>query len=137
MMTKSYLELATLPTFEERYHYLRLAAVVGEQTFGSERYLNQAFYTSHEWRRIRNVVQIRDEGCDLGIPGREIHGTVYIHHINPITPEDLKFGRPSLLDPDNLITVTHQTHNAIHFGDENLLVRAEPTVRTPGDTKEW
>lgn len=126
-----------LPTFEERYHYLRLAAVVGEQTFGSERFLNQAFYNSQEWKRARNGVIVRDNGCDLGIPGREIHATVYIHHINPITPDDLKYGRYSLIDPDNLITVTHQTHNAIHYGDESQLTRAEPTVRTPGDTKEW
>lgn len=133
---RSYNELQHILTFEGRFHYLSLGGEVGYQTFGSERYLNQRFYNSREWKRARDLVIIRDNGCDLGIPGREIFGQVFIHHMNPISPEDLKFGRPSLIDPDNLITVTHQTHNAIHYGDERQLVQ-DFVERRPGDTREW
>lgn len=136
MTNRSYDELRRLTTFEDRFRYLSLAGIVGEQTFGGERYLNQRFYNSSPWRRVRDFIIVRDGGCDLGFPGREIYGSVYIHHINPIQPEDLKFGRESLLDPDNLITVSFRTHNAIHYGDESLLVK-EYVERTPGDTKEW
>lgn len=136
--SKSYLELVKLRTFEERFRYLALGAIVGDRTFGNERYLNQRFYTSQAWRRARDIVIIRDDGCDLGIEGRKIEypNPIYIHHINPLEPDDLKFGRASLTDPDNLICVTHQTHNAIHYGDESQL--AKPVVeRRPGDTKDW
>lgn len=136
MTSRSYLELKKLPTFEQRFRYLSLRGVVGEQTFGSERYMNQQFYNSTEWKRVRYFVQVRDDGCDLGIVGRDIHDTVYIHHINPLTPDDFKYGRPSLLDPDNLITVTHRTHNAIHYGDETLLFTGL-VERRPGDTIDW
>lgn len=134
--SRTYSELEKLLTFEERFRYLALHGEVGDRTFGSERYLNQRFYTSTAWRSARNIIQIRDNGCDLGIPGREIHSTVYIHHINPITPDDLKYGRPCLTDPENLITVSHKTHNAIHFGDESLL-STDFVERRPGDHKDW
>ena len=136
MMTKRYSELERLETFEERYRYLSLAGIVGDRTFGHERFVNQAFYTSSAWRRARDVVIIRDDGCDLGIPGREINSTVYIHHINPLIPDDIKHNRSCLIDPDNLITVSHRTHNAIHYGDESQLER-EPVERTPGDHLPW
>lgn len=133
---KSYSELVKLETFEDRFRYLSLSGVVGDPTFGNERFLNQRFYTSSTWRSARNLVIVRDNGCDLGIEGRQIHSTIYIHHINPLTPEDLKFGRPCLTDPENLILVSHRTHNAIHFGDENQLDK--PLVeRRPGDTQDW
>lgn len=135
-MIKSYSEMIKLPTFEERFRYLSLQGVVGDQTFGSARFTNQEFYTSSQWRRTRNIIQIRDEGCDLGIRGREIHSTVYIHHINPLTPDDIRFGRPCLLDPNNLITVSHRTHNAIHYGDESQL-QQDPIERRPGDHMPW
>lgn len=133
---KTYKELSQILSFEDRFRYLSLAGTVGERTFGSERYLNQQFYTSAPWRRAREYVIVRDNGADLGIEGREIHGILYIHHINPLTPEDLRYGRPALLDPENLITVSHRTHNAIHYGDESLLQK-EFVERTPGDTKDW
>jgi hypothetical protein len=136
MTLKSYEELRHILTFEDRFRYLSLVGTVGDATFGSERYLNQRFYTSYEWRSVRDQVIIRDNGCDLGILGREIYGPVYVHHMNPIKPEDLKFGRYSLIDPNNLITVSHRTHNAIHYGDEKQLV-PEFVERSPGDTKDW
>lgn len=133
---KSYSELSRLPTFEERYAYLRLAGIVGEETFGFDRYLNQHFYRSREWKSVRDFVIIRDCGCDLGIPGREIQGKIMVHHMNPISSDDIE-QRPSLLlDPRYLICVTHATHNAIHFGDEKLLIK-EPIQRYPNDTCPW
>jgi len=135
-MSRSYRELRQLATFEERFRYLSLRGSVGQATFGFDRWINQGFYTSREWRQARDGIIVRDEGCDLGIDGYEIYDRIYIHHINPITLEQLESGDPCLLDPDNLITVTHQTHNAIHYGDERLLPR--PLVdRKPGDTKLW
>lgn len=136
MKIRTYEELRTLSTFEERFHYLSLAGNVGDRTFGSERYLNQSFYTSSVWRQARDLVIIRDNGCDLGIAGREIFSTIYVHHMNPITPEDVKFARASLWDPNNLITVTHRTHNAIHYGDERQLEK-EFVERAAGDMKLW
>jgi len=125
-----------LETFEERFRYLALHGQVGEATFGHDRWMNQNFYTSHEWRQIRNFVIDRDEGCDLGIPGREIYDRVYIHHMNPMMRADLVHGNEDILNPDFLITTTHKTHNAIHYGDERQLLR--PFVeRKPGDTKLW
>lgn len=133
---KSYLELEKIPTFFGRFQYLSLAGTVGDLTFGHERYLNQAFYTSSAWRRARDVVIIRDNGCDLGIPDHEIYSTVYIHHINPLTPDDLRYGRPCLVDPNNLIAVSHRTHNAIHFGDQSQL--EQPLVeRSADDHIDW
>ncbi|QNN98167.1 HNH endonuclease [Streptomyces phage Maya] len=135
-MNRSYRELRKLTTFAERFRYLALRGNVGQATFGFDRWVNQGFYTSREWRQARDRIIVRDEGCDLGIEGYEIHDRVYIHHINPITLAQLESGDPCLLDPDNLITVTHRTHNAIHYGDERLLPR--PLVaRQPGDTKLW
>ena len=133
---KTYSELIALPTFEERYRYLRLRGSVGEDTFGFDRYLNQKFYRSIEWRRVRDQVIIRDNGCDLGIEDRLIPGKVLIHHMNPITEKDIVNVTDTLLNPEYLICVSHTTHNAIHFGDENLLI-PELVVRTPYDTCPW
>lgn len=123
-------------SFEERYEYLRLDGMVGTATFGFDRYLNQRFYKSSAWRKVRDEVIVRDNGCDLGIPGREIHSGLLVHHINPISPEDLEDFNPDILDPEYLICVTHTTHNAIHFGSKNQLVTI-PQERRPGDTKLW
>jgi len=135
-MIRSYSELKRLPTFLERYRYLKLHGQIGDVTFGFDRYMNQMFYTSSEWKRIRYAVINRDNGCDLGIDGREIHDRVYIHHMNPMTPQDIKEGRTEALDIEYLITTTHRTHNAIHYGDETLLPK-EFVIRRPGDTKLW
>lgn len=125
-----------LYSFEERYEYLRLDGMVGTATFGFDRYLNQRFYKSSAWRKVRDEVIVRDNGCDLGIPGREIHSGLLVHHINPISPEDLEDFNPDILDPEYLICVTHTTHNAIHFGSKNQLVTI-PQERRPGDTTLW
>lgn len=136
MKIRSYTDLRDLKTFEERYSYLALRASVGASTFGFDRWINQQFYTSHEWRHIRNHVIARDEGLDLGIPGYEIFDRIIIHHMNPMTVEAIEEGDPDVLDPEFLISTTHRTHNAIHYGDESLLVK--PLVeRKPGDTKLW
>lgn len=136
MRTRRYSELRRLNTFEDRFKYLSLQGQVGESTFGFDRYLNQLFYRSREWKNVRHEVIVRDGGCDLGIAGYDIHGRVLIHHMNPISEEAIIQGDPDLLDPQYLITTTHQTHNAIHYGDERLLPR--PFVpRRPGDTKLW
>ena len=123
-------------TFQERYKYLRLQGAVGEETFGSDRYMNQFFYRSPEWRRVRDYVIARDGGCDLGVSGREIFERIIIHHINPIGPEDIRNRSDFLLNPDFLITTTHRTHQAIHYGDEGLLVKEE-IVRFKNDTCPW
>lgn len=133
---KCYSELILLPTFQARYQYLRLNGEVGKETFGFDRYMNQFFYRSPEWRRVRDFVISRDEGCDLGIPGREIFGRVIIHHMNPIRPEDIRNRSELLLNPEYLITTIHDTHLAIHYGDEHLLLR-EPVERRPNDTCPW
>lgn len=135
-MNRTYSQLRHFETFEERFKYLSLRGVVGARTFGANRWINQDFYTSTEWRACRNGIIVRDQGCDLGIDGFEIHDKIYIHHLNPITLQQIESGDPCIFDPDNLITVTHRTHNAIHYGDESLLPR--PLVeRRPGDTKLW
>lgn len=135
-MIRTYYELRKLETFEERYRYLALHGRVGEATFGWDRWINQQFYTSVQWRQIRHRVIARDLGCDLGVGGYEIHDRLVIHHMNPMSIEDISHGDSSILDPEFLITTTHQTHNAIHYGDERLLPR--PFVeRRPGDTKLW
>lgn len=133
---RCYSDLILLPTFEERYRYLKLSSNVGQETFGFDRYMNQAFYRSSEWRRIRDLVIIRDLGCDLGIEGHEIFGHVLIHHMNPIRPEDIRDHTDLLLNPEYLITTAHETHQAIHYGDEDLLVKA-PIQRMPNDTCPW
>lgn len=133
---KTYSELIKLPTFEERYRYLRLSGRVGKDTFGFDRYMNQNFYRSREWKRIRDEVIVRDNGCDLGIEDRIIHGRILIHHMNPITDRDILDLTEFLLDPEYLICVTHTTHNAIHYGDEDLLI-TNPVVRTRNDTCPW
>lgn len=136
MSIKTYSELIKLPTFEERYKYLRLGRQVGVDTFGFDRWLNQAFYKSKEWLAIRDHVIFRDNGCDLGIEGREIHGRVLIHHMNPITKEDLMNRSDFLLNPEYLITTMKLTHDAIHYSDESILL-SEPTIRTKNDTCPW
>ena len=133
---KTYSELIALPTFEERYRYLRLGGSVGEDTFGFDRYLNQKFYQSIEWKRIRDYVIVRDNGCDLGIEDRPIGGRILIHHMNPVTVADIRDATEFLLNPEYLISVTHETHNAIHYGDEDQLARG-PIVRTQNDTCPW
>lgn len=133
---KTYSELIELPTFKERYSYLRLSGRVGKDTFGFDRYLNQNFYRSIEWKRVRDQVIVRDNGCDLGIEDRPITGKILIHHMNPITDKDILNLTDILLNPEYLICVSHITHNAIHYGDENLLI-TEPIVRTKYDTCPW
>lgn len=133
---KTYSEMILLPTFIERFRYLQLNGSVGMDTFGHDRYLNQILYHSEEWRRFRRDVIIRDNGCDLGCEDYEIHGRVLIHHINPITVEDVLRRDPCIFDFENVISTSHNTHNAIHYGDESLLV-TEPIVRTPYDTCPW
>lgn len=136
MRSRNYRDLAVITTFEGRFRYLAIGARVGDTTFGGERYLNQRFYNSTEWKRARDVVIVRDNGCDLGIPGREIFSKVYVHHIEPITPNDFQEASPALIDPDNLITVSLRTHNAIHFGDESQLEQ-DLVERTPNDHIGW
>lgn len=133
---RNYCELHSLSNFEQRYQYLVLRGVVGQATFGYDRYLNQNFYRSREWKSVRDEVIVRDNGCDLGIEGFEIHDRIYIHHMNPMTVESVIDGDPSLLDPEYLICVTHQTHNAIHYGDERRLPR-QWVERKSGDTRLW
>ena len=136
MSIRTYSELILLPTFDERYQYLRLSGTVGEETFGFDRYLNQMFYKSKEWKRIRNEVIIRDNGCDLGVLGREIYGKILIHHMNPIRKDDILRRSEYLLDPEYLICTVKNTHDAIHYGDEGLLIRM-PKARTKNDTCPW
>lgn len=133
---KRYSELQSIESFEDRYEYLRLNGRVGEDTFGLERFLNQDFYRSKEWKDIRNYVIVRDNGCDLGCPGYEIQGQILIHHMNPITKDDILNRTPYLLDPEYLISTTKNTHNAIHYGDKDLLPK-DPVVRTKYDTCPW
>jgi hypothetical protein len=133
---RTYTELMSLSEFEDRFQYLMLRGVVGRPTFGHERWLNQKFYTSREWRDLRNFVIARDEARDLGVPGYEIHAKLVIHHMNPVEIEDLRQANDDIFDPEYLITTTLRTHNAIHFGDERQL--PQPFVeRRPGDTKLW
>lgn len=138
MKSKRYSELMKLDTFEERYRYLKLNGKVGEDTFGSSRYLNQGFYSSNEWRKFRREIIIRDNGCDLAIEGREIPkgARLFIHHINPISPEDLYENTDLLMDPENVICCSYNTHQAIHFGDESLL-SLDIVERRPNDTIPW
>lgn len=136
MSIRTYSELISLPTFEERYRYLRLSGRVGEETFGFDRYINQIFYRSKEWKEIRDRVIVRDNGCDLGIPGREIYGKILIHHMNPITQENILNRSDLLLNPEYLICTVKNTHDAIHYGDESILYK-DPIVRSKNDTCPW
>jgi len=136
MRTRSYSDLCRLRTFEERYDYLALRSQVGIATFGFDRWINQAFYHSAEWKSIRHHVIARDLGCDLGVEGHEIYDRIYIHHMNPVKVDQLTYGDESVVDPEFLISVTHRTHNAIHYGDKNLLPR-QYSPRRPNDTKLW
>lgn len=136
MNIRRYSELIKLPTFEERFEYLRLDGQVGVDTFGSDRYLNQIFYKSPEWKKIRDEIIIRDQCCDLAMSGYDIHGPVLIHHLNPITKEDILSGTDLLLNPEYLVCTIQSTHNAIHYGDVNLLI-TNPIERKPNDTCPW
>ena len=133
---RTYDELIQIPTFKERYEYLKLVGEVGKDTFGFDRYLNQNFYKSPIWRRIRNEVILRDNGCDLAHPDRPIPGKIIIHHMNPVDTDDVIYQREILLNPNYLICVSHITHNAIHYGDMELLP-SDPIERKPNDTCPW
>lgn len=136
MSIKTYSELITLPTFEERFEYLKIGGKVGVDTFGFDRYLNQIFYRSDEWKSIRDEVIIRDNGCDLGIEGREIYSRIIVHHMNPITKDDILNRSDLLLNPEFLICTVKLTHDAIHYGDSSILL-TEPVIRTKNDTCPW
>lgn len=136
MTIRCYSALSQLANFEERYAYLRLDGVVGEETFGFDRHLNQVFYRSREWKAVRDLVIVRDCGRDLGVEGHEIYGRILIHHLNPISVQDIERRSLVLLDPEYLICTTHETHNAIHYGDEGMLIRA-PVPRSKHDTCPW
>ena len=135
-MTRRYSELSRFGSFEKRYEYLRLGGEVGQSTFGFDRHINQKFYRSREWKQIRDFVIVRDSGCDLGISGYEIAQGALIHHMNPMSVDDIIHGNDWILNPDFLITTTQNTHNAIHYGDASLLPKGV-VVRQPGDTKLW
>lgn len=136
MSIRRYSELSKIQTFEDRFEYLRLNGAVGTDTFGFERYLNQFFYRSSRWKKVRDLVIVRDNGCDLGFVGRDIYGKIFIHHMNPITKKDLEEESDILLNPEFLITVSFETHNAIHYGDISLLPR-DPIERKKNDTCPW
>ena len=136
MSIKTYSEVIALPTFEDRFNYLQLKGRVGQETFGYDRYLNQILYNSYEWRKFRREIIVRDNGCDLACEGHEINGKALIHHINPIRVEDIINRNPIVFDPENVITTIHNTHNAIHYGDENLLITS-PIKRIQNDTCPW
>lgn len=135
-MIRTYTDLIKLPTFEERFEYLKLNGRVAKETFGFDRWLNQVFYRSPQWKKLRNQIIIRDNGCDLGIEGREIPDRIYVHHLNPLLPDDISNKSEFLLNPEYLICVSHMTHEAIHYGDANLLAK-DYVERTPGDTTLW
>lgn len=136
MSIKTYSELITLPTFEERFRYLKLDGVIGKETFGFKRYINQEFYHSYEWLSFRDSIIIRDVGCDLGVQGYDINGSILIHHINPITYEDIINRNRCIFDPENVICTKLKTHNAIHYGDDSILISA-PVERSQNDTCPW
>ena len=137
MRIRSYTELSQLKTFDERFQYLQLNGRVGRDTFGFDRIFNQRFYRSQEWKSVRDFVIVRDNGCDLGVEGHEIYGSrIIIHHMNPISLEDIERSSSFLLDPEYMITTIHRTHNAIHYGDESFLIR-DPIERVRNDTCPW
>lgn len=133
---RRYKELSAIPSFEDRFEYLRLVGVVGSETFGSSRYMNQEFYRSREWKRFRDEVILRDEGCDLAVPGRLIRGRIIIHHLNPITENEIVHGSEALFDMENVVCTSFITHQAIHYGDKSLLY-PDPIERYPNDTCPW
>lgn len=133
---RTYTELIRLPTFEERYEYLRLAGIVGQSTFGFDRYLNQALYRSAQWKKLRNEIIVRDNGCDLAMDDHEIYDKIIVHHMNPLTEEDVENRESSIFDPEFLVCVSPTTHNAIHYGDQSLLPKG-PIERRPFDTCPW
>lgn len=135
-MIKTYSEMILLPTFLERFRYLQIGGMVGAETFGFDRYLNQSLYRTAEWKRFRNEIIVRDNGCDLGCDDRTIYGKILVHHINPLTVEDIVNRHSCVFDPDNVICVSLDTHNAIHYGDEELLM-LDPIERKPNDTCPW
>jgi hypothetical protein len=137
MSRKTYSEMLELPTFEERYEYLKLGGGFGVETYGSSRYLKQRFYMSSEWKDVRNEVIIRDGGCDLAIPELEIFSGIYVHHIQPLTRELVYNHDRLIFDPENLVCVTYNTHKAIHYGDAFMLADAKPIERRPNDTCPW
>lgn len=136
MTTRCYSEVSRLPTFEERFQYLKLDGSVGRSTFGFDRYLNQGFYRSREWKQARDGVIVRDNGCDLGIPGYDIHMDLLVHHMNPMLPDDVIHGEEWILDPEYLICTTKETHNAIHYGNPTPYPKVT-VARRPGDTTLW
>ena len=136
MRSRTYTELSSLETFEERYRYLELRGILGQETFGFDRWVNQRFYKSYEWENVRDYIINRDNGCDLGVPGYEIYSGLIVHHMNPISLDEVKHGDDSLIYPEFLITTSLRTHNAIHYGDESLIPR-EPITRRRGDTTLW
>lgn len=135
-MIRTFTELSKLQTFEERFQYLQLNGLVGKETFGFDRFINQDFYKSSEWKSVRDLVILRDNGCDLGAEGYDIYGKIFIHHMNPVKPKDIQTKSELLLNPEYLITTTHATHNAIHYGDETLLPKV-PVERSRNDTCPW
>lgn len=135
-MIRTYSELCQIPSYKERFEYLKLDGVVGKATFGSKRYLNQKFYTSDEWKRVRDIVIVRDLGCDLGFPGYDIYGQIQVHHMNPMIVEDVISHSSEILNPEFLICTSYQTHKAIHYGSEEMLV-LPPVERTKNDTCPW
>ena len=136
IIIRTYSELISLPTFTERFEYLKLSGKVGYETFGYDRYLNQILYRSTEWKRFRNGIILRDNGCDLACEDREIAGNIIVHHLNPITVDDVLRRNPCVFDPENVISTCLETHNAIHYGDIDLLV-TDPVIRTKNDTCPW
>lgn len=135
-MIRTYSELCQIPSYKERFEYLKLDGIVGKATFGSKRYLNQKFYTSDEWKRVRDIVIVRDLGCDLGFPGYDIYGQIQVHHMNPMIVEDVISHSSEILNPEFLICTSYQTHKAIHYGTEEMLV-LPPVERTKNDTCPW
>lgn len=137
MMIRTYSELIQLGSFEERFNYLKLHGNVGYETFGFDRYLNQKFYKSAEWKHIRDIVIVRDMGCDMALRGYDIGGKIIIHHMNPMSIEDLETNPSLLLDPEFLVCVSQETHNAIHYGDDSILNKNKFEERVPNDTIPW
>jgi len=135
-MNRTYSELKRIESFEDRFDYLKLRGVVGAPTFGFDRWMNQQFYSSREWKLIRDHVIVRDNGCDLGVDGFDLHERIYIHHLNPMTATHIQQGDEAILDPEFLVATSLSTHNAIHYGDERKL-RKTLVIRTAGDTKLW
>lgn len=137
MKIRTYRELIQMPTLKERFRYLKLSGAVGKATFGYDRYLNQNFYRSQDWKRLRNEIIVRDDGCELGLEDHPIAGRIFIHHMNPIDDEDIINSTEYLMNPDYLVCVSHDMHNAIHYGNEDILRAKDFIPRTPNDTCPW